>query len=401
MPNPSGIMQPPAASSRPLEYGDRVLVTGATGFIGVHVVAQCLAAGLRVRATARTAAKATKLQQYFAALLPAHDSDGDDNHGNDDDIGNNHDNNTNDRRWPQQQPRTMQSVETVIVPDTAAEGAFDDARVLEGVHGVVHVASPLEFSTSWDVVTTAIRSTVGLLRAVQAHPLVRRVVVTSSSVVLGHPHHDAPTAYTPNTWDDTSVRAALAQPTRLGIYTASKHEAERALWDFVRSQRPRFLVVTVNPTMTYGAELPAASSSSTNAALRAFAHGALDSIAFYGGAHFFVNVRNVAQLHTAALTNGRRGQAVVRSGERLLAYHPTPYTYRDLVEAILRCWPDAPLATAPWTSLPDLDTRSQSTVDTARMQQLLGADCIIGLNQTVQQALRGKHRRQHAPTSHD
>lgn len=45
--------------------GTRVLVTGATGYIGAHVVDQFLQAGFVVVGTSRSAIKAQKTESYF------------------------------------------------------------------------------------------------------------------------------------------------------------------------------------------------------------------------------------------------------------------------------------------------------------------------------------------------
>lgn len=49
-----------------LQKGELILVTGATGHIGATTVEAALKAGLRVRATARTEAKADQLRAYFS-----------------------------------------------------------------------------------------------------------------------------------------------------------------------------------------------------------------------------------------------------------------------------------------------------------------------------------------------
>lgn len=52
-------------TSQTVQPGSHVLVTGSTGYIGVHVVKQLLEAGYRVTATTRSHDKATKIQNEF------------------------------------------------------------------------------------------------------------------------------------------------------------------------------------------------------------------------------------------------------------------------------------------------------------------------------------------------
>lgn len=79
-----------------------VLVTGATGFVGAHVVDNLLSRGIKVRAVARSKAKAEKMlaaRKQYATLL-----------------------------------------EFYYIDDLSTPGVFDDA-VKGGVDGVIHLAS--------------------------------------------------------------------------------------------------------------------------------------------------------------------------------------------------------------------------------------------------------------------
>ena len=75
----------------PIPKGSLVLVTGANGFIGSHVVDQLLLAGYNVRGTVRAESKAGWLKEYFG------------------------------------KKQTAGKFEVAIVPDMAAKGAFNEA----------------------------------------------------------------------------------------------------------------------------------------------------------------------------------------------------------------------------------------------------------------------------------
>jgi nucleoside-diphosphate-sugar epimerase len=82
-----------------LQPGCKILVTGASGFIGSHVVDQLLGAGYNVRGTTRDIAKNKWLAEFF------------------------------------EQKYGLERFELVTVPDLARDGAFDSA--LEGITSVV------------------------------------------------------------------------------------------------------------------------------------------------------------------------------------------------------------------------------------------------------------------------
>lgn len=121
-----------------------ILITGGSGFIGNHTVAEFLSSGYRVRVTARN----QKSIDTISAVNQAHQS----------------------------------SLEGVAVPDITKSGAFDEA--VKGVDGVVHMASPFTFKVKdneTDLILPAINGTLRVLEAVVKNaPQVKRVVITSS-----------------------------------------------------------------------------------------------------------------------------------------------------------------------------------------------------------------------------
>lgn len=129
-------------SSSPITF-----ITGATGFIGSHVVKNALAAGTRVRLSVRKEEQIQTLEQLFSA-----------------------------------EPNQL---EFVVIPDISDPGAFRGE--LEGVEHVLHIASPMpgkgqDFKS--DYLKPAVEGTVSILIAAKASSSVKRVVVTSSVLAV-------------------------------------------------------------------------------------------------------------------------------------------------------------------------------------------------------------------------
>jgi len=118
-------------------------ITGATGFIGSHVVKNALAAGTRVRLSVRKEEQIASLKELFSS-------------GSD-------------------------QLEFVVIPDISHSEAFEGK--LDDVEYILHLASPMpgkgeDFKS--DYLKPAVEGTVSILKAAKAASSVKRVVVTSS-----------------------------------------------------------------------------------------------------------------------------------------------------------------------------------------------------------------------------
>ena len=129
-------------SSSPVTF-----ITGATGFIGSHVVKNALASGTRVRLSVRKEEQTQTLKQLFSA-----------------------------------EPSQL---EFVVIPDISNPEAFKGK--LDDVEHVLHLASPMpgkgeDFKS--DYLKPAVEGTVSILKAAKASSSVKRVVVTSSVLAV-------------------------------------------------------------------------------------------------------------------------------------------------------------------------------------------------------------------------
>jgi nucleoside-diphosphate-sugar epimerase len=121
----------------------------------------------------------------------------------------------------------------------------------------VHIAAPFLMNVEdneRDLLLPAVEGTKNILSAVSSHaPDVTRVVLTSSFAAVVNvfkgpwPEH----TYTEVDWNPVEYEASKTGNGALA-YCASKVYAERAAFDFVESNKPKFSIATICPPMTYG-----------------------------------------------------------------------------------------------------------------------------------------------------
>lgn len=200
-----------------LPKGSLILVTGASGYIGAHVVNEALEAGYRVRGTARSKEKCESTKKNF-------------------------NNNPN--------------YSAAIVADFQVESAFDEA--MRGCDAVIHVASDMTFGADPNkVVTPVVAGTKSILRSATKHPSVKRFVLTSSSCAVLFPKLNTPLTVGKEDWNQEAIDRAWEPPPYTlerasSVYAASKTESEKALWQFVKEERPHFVVNTILPNVNMG-----------------------------------------------------------------------------------------------------------------------------------------------------
>lgn len=228
-------------------------VTGASGYIGAHIVRVLLAEGYRVRAAVRDPDKARSVDPLLA--LPGADE------------------------------RLELAQGDLLDP-----GSYDQA--IAGCDAVFHVASPYALTVDdpqRDLVDPAVKGTRSVLSScIRAHS-VNRVVLTSSMAAIT----DEPDGRV-LTEDDWNTSSSLTR----NPYYYSKAQAERAAWDFMASAQPPFDLVVINPFLVIGPSLTPSLNASP-AVLRDLLTGGFPGIVdlVWG----FVDVRDVALAHVRAM----------------------------------------------------------------------------------------------------
>lgn len=201
-----------------------VLVTGATGFVGSHVVRQLLQRGYKVRGTVRDFTQASWLvTDHFETYVESG------------------------------------ALDLATVPDLAVDGAFDD--VVKGASAIIHIATIVTFDPNPNnVVPQAVAGVKSIMNAAAQEPSVKRVVFTSSIVAAGLPVVGDDTQVVRDTWNEAAVEEAWAPPpygASRGMYTyaASKAAAEKEVWKFVHEQKPHYVVNVISPSGILGEPL--------------------------------------------------------------------------------------------------------------------------------------------------
>jgi len=264
----------------------KVLLTGANGFLGSHILSELLKSGFNVRSVVRSQAKVSQIQQDF--------------------------------------PTYTSQMDFAIVPDMTAPNAFVSAlQSNQPITTVIHQASPFFFAsitTNAEFLDPAIKGTTSLLHTIKAHaPSVKRVIYTSSCAAIIN--FDAPVGtdpkkiYTEDDWNPVKYSEALVG-SKAVAYRASKKFAELAAWKFVE-EKPGFDLVSINPPMIWGPAINTIKSvaeiGESNARIyQMFVNskkGAEVPANFPNG---YIDVRDLAIAHVKAVTEPKA------AGERII-----------------------------------------------------------------------------------
>ncbi|KAL6697378.1 aldehyde reductase II [Trichoderma pleuroticola] len=253
---------PPSEYAIPPE--SLVLVTGANGYIASHIVNELLELGFNVRGTVRE--EKPWLDRFFQ-----------DKYG-------------------------KGRFESIVVPAMEDDEAF--ALAAAGASGVIHVASDGSFANEPDRVIPTVKN--GTVHALQAasQSSVKRFVLTSSSVAAIIPETNKKgVTIDESTWNDAVIELAwsgTAPENAKGyiVYSASKTEGERTAWNWVKENKPSFILNTILPNCNY-----------------------------------FVDVRDTARLHVAALLDPKIKE------ERIFAF-AQEYNWTDVLGILRKLRPN-------------------------------------------------------------
>lgn len=302
----------------------KVLLTGASGFIALHIINELLSNGYKVIGTVRAESKGKQIANNFSKLYPELISEG--------------------------------YLKFEIVPDIAAKGAFDHVlKNNQDIDFVLHTASPFSFganiSNEEAFLIPATQGTLNILEATHKFGnQVKHVVVTSSFAAIVHRNRsgDSSFIHTEETWNPIEWETAKSSETT--SYTASKKLAEKLTWKFIHDNQPKFTLNTVNPPYVLGPQqfeygLDRASLNTSADYIRQ----ALDTTPDYTGpfdalSGLSVDVRDVARMHVLPLSdpkrfNGKRLYPVNGSVKSSKIFEDGKYNLERILEVLNKNFP--------------------------------------------------------------
>jgi len=310
---------------------ERVLVTGATGYIGLHCVDQLLKQGYAVNGSVRSP---ERKDEIFEALKK---------------------NNT---------PTDNLNIFTFNLTEDAG---WDEGMM--GCDYVLHVASPISLDAQDEeyFVGPAVAGVERALKFAKKHQ-VKKVVLTSSVAAIFETTV-LKQYYDESDWSDPNK-------SEIGHYAKSKTLAEMAAWDFVKNEGNPFELAVINPALVIGPSL-SGDLGESNKAISLLVGGKMPvTVPLQFG---YVDVRDVAAAHILAMQNP------ASNGERF-ALSEKDLWYKDVAKLLRKNGFDkAPKINLPkWTAkflanfsneikfaLPNIG-RVRSVKNTSKAKDVLG-----------------------------
>ena len=260
---------------------EKVLVTGATGYIGLHCIHQLLNQGYAVNGSVRSP---ERKDEIFQALQ-------------------NHNTSTENL-----------NIFTFNLND---DEGWDEG--MEGCDYLLHVASPIALENHDEdfFVKPAVAGVNRAMKFAKKHN-VKKVVLTSSVAAI-YETMESKSYYDENDWSDPENPA-------ISHYSKSKTLAERAAWEFVENENNPFELAVINPALVIGPSL-SGDLGESNKAIEMVATGKMPvAVPLQFG---YVDVRDVAAAHILAMQNPSSNGERFALAEKDLWYGDVAKVLRD------------------------------------------------------------------------
>ena len=260
---------------------EKVLVTGATGYIGLHCIQQLLDQGYAVNGSVRSPERKDEI--YDA--LKKHNT-----------------------------PTENLKIFTFNLTE---DDGWDEG--MEGCDYLMHVASPLALANHGEefFVGPAVSGAKRALKFAKKHN-VKKVVLTSSVAAI-YETTVLKEYYDESDWSDPNKDT-------INHYAKSKTLAEMAAWDFVKEENNPFELAVINPALVIGPSL-SGDIGESNKAIALVVTGKMPvGIPLQFG---YVDVRDVAEAHILAMQNVKSNGKRFALVEKDLWYKEVAKILRD------------------------------------------------------------------------
>ena len=260
---------------------DKVLVTGATGYIGLHCIHQLLNQGYAVNGSVRSP---ERKEEIFEAL---------------------------------QKHNTPTENLYLYTFNLTEDDGWDEG--MEGCDYLLHVASPIALENHNEdfFVKPAVAGVKRAFKFAKKHN-VKKVVLTSSVAAIFDTLEEK-TYYDETDWSDPENPS-------ISHYSKSKTLAERAAWDFVKNEGNPFELAVINPALVIGPSL-SGDLGESNKAIAMVVTGKMPvAVPLQFG---YVDVRDVANAHVLAMQNSNSNGERFALAEKDLWYKDVAKVLRD------------------------------------------------------------------------
>lgn len=268
---------------------ETVLVTGGTGFVGIHTILQLLQQGYTVKTTIRSLPK----KEIIINALQA-------------------------------SGLTDLTNLSFFEADLTEDAGWDEA--IKNCDYVLHVASPFPVVQPEDENELIIPARDGSLRVLKAAKKagIKRVVVTSSFAAIGYGTDVKGRIFNEEDW--TNENAPIQ------AYIKSKTVAEKAAWDFIKNEGGKMELTVINPVGIFGPIIGGIVPASYESVVKAIIDGHVTkSPAFTFGV---VDVRDVAAIHIKAMLHP------AANGQRFLVTSDGAVSFYDIAQLIKKERPE-------------------------------------------------------------
>jgi dihydroflavonol-4-reductase len=258
---------------------EKVLVTGATGFIGLHCIHQLLNQGYAVNGSVRSP---DRKNEIIEAL---------------------------------QKHNTSTENLNLFTFNLTEDDGWDEG--MEGCDYLFHVASPIALENHNEdfFVKPAVEGVKRALKFAKKHNI-KKVVLTSSVAAIFDSIEEK-TYYDESDWSDPN------NPT-ISHYAKSKTLAEKAAWEFIEKENNPFELAVINPALVIGPTL-SGDLGESNKAIQMVVTGKMPvAVPLQFG---YVDVRDVAAAHILAMQNPKS------NGERF-ALAEKDLWYKDVAKVL-------------------------------------------------------------------